>query len=364
MKHTKILTMLLLGLMFAVMAAFTPAASAQTKVTQPVTPSTTGAIVFQTSAGGAIYAVNPDGTGLRYLTSGMDPALSPDGQTVAFTRWETSKDGALGSVWLINLDGSGERVVHEWVYNPRTPVWSADGTALIITMQHGGQTGVKITCGTDRPPRKAYDLSTQHNDKSQLEFCYTLPPDPYWALRRIDLATGAHEDLPGDTYSVSPAWDPLYAGHVIYNGDRGLVNLDLVEDRTWTLNTDFKAHSPVYAPDGSKIALSYRQDDHWEVHVMNADGSNEQRLTQTTYMDWAEQRLAGQEPRSHNNAAPTWSPDGTQLAFLSDRSGAWEIWLMNADGSNPHVLLTANTLAQNGIALQYAGVDEQMLTWR
>jgi Tol biopolymer transport system component len=97
---------------------------------------------------------------------------------------------------------------------------------------------------------------------------------------------------------------------------------------------------------------------------MNADGSNQLRLTQTTYMDLAEQRLAGLEPRSDSNAAPAWSPDGTQLAFVSNRHGAWEIWLMNADGSNQHPLLTAETLAQNGITLQYNGADEQMLTWQ
>jgi hypothetical protein len=241
MKLSRILTIFLAGLIVTALMALTPTASAQTETpaatpaAAPVTQPITGTIVFQTNAGGAIYAVTPDGTNLRYLTTGMDPALSPDGQTVAFTRWETSQDGALGSVWLINLDGSGERVIHENVYNPRTPVWAADGTALIISMQHGGQVGEKSTCGTQRPPRKAYNISTGHNDKGQIKFCYTLPPDPYWALRQIDLTTGTHEDLPGDIYSVSPAWDPLYAGHVIYNGERGLVNLDLLENRTWSL---------------------------------------------------------------------------------------------------------------------------------
>ncbi|GAB4441725.1 MAG: hypothetical protein Kow0031_23750 [Anaerolineae bacterium] len=346
-----------------VSGSVTPAAAGNSS-SSPTQNSQTGTIVFQTGAGGDIYAVEPDGSNLRYLTSGMDPALSPDGQTVAFTRWETSQDGALGSVWLINLNGSGERVIHEYVYNPRTPVWSADGSQLIIAMQHGGQVGEQRTCGTQRPPRTAYDLALKHNDKGQIVFCYTLPPDPHWGLRRIDVTTGAHEDLPGDDYSVSPAWDPLYQGHVIYDGDRGLVSLDLPENRTWALTADFNDRSPVYSPDGTQIALSYRQDDHWEVHVMNADGSNRQRLTETSYQTLVEQQLRGEPIRSYSNAAPVWSPDGSELAFVSNRGGAWEIWLMASDGSNQRPLLSADLLAASGITLNYAGVDEQMLSWR
>jgi Tol biopolymer transport system component len=67
-------------------------------------------------------------------------------------------------------------------------------------------------------------------------------------------------------------------------------------------------------------------------------------------------------PQSWNNAAPTWSPDSSQIAFLTDRTGRWEIWVMNADGSNQHPLVTAEML--DGVTLQYNGMDERVLSWR
>ena len=340
----------------------------------PMTPlpadNTVSTIVFQTASGGPIYAVNDDGTNLRYLTTGLDPALSPDGQWVAFTRWETSQDGALGSLWVINIDGSGERVIHDNVYNPRTPVWSADSTQIIISMQHGGRVQPEQTCGNQRPPNDAYDVSLGHDEDGKLEFCYTNPPAPHWGLRLVDVATGEHEDLPGDTYSLSPAWDPNNSGQLVYDGDMGLVNLDINQQTTWALTNDVNDHSPVFSPDGSQIAVSYRQGDHWEIHVMNADGSGRVRLTQTSYQTLVQQELNGEAPHSYNNAAPAWSPDGSQIAFLTDRTGqypegtTWEIWLMNADGSNQQPLISTEALVKAGISLQYNGVDEQILSWQ
>jgi len=79
---------------------------------------------------------------------------------------------------------------------------------------------------------------------------------------------------------------------------------------------------------------------------MNSDGSNPVNLTRHPAWDFM----------------PTWSPDGTQLAFLSDRTGPWEIWTMAADGSNQMPLISTETLA--GVELTYSGVNERILSWQ
>ena len=78
---------------------------------------------------------------------------------------------------------------------------------------------------------------------------------------------------------------------------------------------------PSWSPDGTKIAFVSDRDDPYniEIYVMDAvDGSNPTRLTDNPTGD----------------VQPNWSPDGTKIAFVSDRDGNAEIYVMDAvDGS-------------------------------
>lgn len=120
--------LLVVFLMFGMVLVPVSAAQDETE------PAAAGTIVFQTVSGGPIYAVDPDGGNLRYLTDGMDPSLSPDGQQVAFTRWDGPQHGSLGSLWLVNIDGTGERMILDEVNQPKSPVWSPDGSRIALAM--------------------------------------------------------------------------------------------------------------------------------------------------------------------------------------------------------------------------------------
>jgi len=319
--------------------------------------------VFQTSSGGTIYSVNPDGSNLRALTTGMDPALSPDGRVVAFTRWSNSNNGEPGSLWTIHIDGTGERLISKDLHQPKSPAWSPDGKSIVVSAQDGGTIYDDRLCVPPggRPQIPPGTTSITRDDDGRV--CFTAAANPYWMLREVDVATGAIRDLPRDKHYFAPTWDPANAWHIVFDdGDRGLMNMDIVRQTTSTLDADLAQRAPAFSPDGKRIATTYRQSDHYEVHVMNADGAGEVRLTDTPATAIADQLVKGQTPRSWNNAAPAWSPDGKQITFLTDRSGRWEIWVMNADGSGQHPLLPAATAAR--LTFQYNGMDERMISWR
>ena len=349
-----------------VAAAPPPAAPATLPL--PTAPLTgTGTLVFQTSSGGQIYAVNPDGSNLHYLTNGMDPALSPDGQQVAFIRWDGAEFGAL---FTINLDGSGERAIMGGTRQAKSPTWSADGQQIIVSFQHGGLRDPDEICkefdsddGVRLPGNIAEITKSRRGNDGSLVICYILKEDLQWSLRRVDVATGQFEDLPHDLYSISPTWDPLNPQRVVYDGSRGLVSLDLSQGTNWQMTEEIQDSTPVFSPDGSKIAVTYRQDgQHGDIQVLSSDGSGRMRLTQTSYMDLVQQELTGEAPNSHNNVSPAWSPDGSQIAFFTDRTGQWEIWVMNADGTNQRPLFSPDILT--GITFEYNGMNERMLSWR
>lgn len=323
---------------------------------QPVSTKATsaGKIVFTSSSGGDLYLINGDGTGLRRLAGGViDPVASPDQRQVAFTRWDGAEFGAL---YTLNLDDGSERVILGDLRQPKSPTWSPDGQQIIVSFQYGGRRDPRNICrtfdsddGMNLP--EIGEITKIHAGSNGVTICFIPREDLQWRLRRINVATGQFEDIPSDTYTYNPAWDPQNPWRVIYDGDKGLVQLDVTNGQLWPITTDLRDTGPVFSPDSKKLAVTYKQHDHWEVYTLDLVTGARQRLTKPPLLA---------DPQ-YNSAAPAWSPDGFQIAFVTDRSGRWEIWLMNADGSNQRPLFSPEMQAWLG--LQYQGVNERMLNW-
>ncbi len=158
----------------------------------------------------------------------------------------------------------------------------------------------------------------------------------------------------------SGAWEPTWSGDgewIAFTSDYEIYKIKLDGSGLTNLTNNQAAdYHPSWSPDGDRIAfVSERENDTVEIYVMNADGTNPQRLTHTgfsTFPSWSAdneqityfcngicvmnadgsgQKMFLDDPKFADRAA--WSPDGTRLAFSSSRDGNLEIYVMNADGA-------------------------------
>jgi TolB protein len=140
-------------------------------------------------------------------------------------------------------------------------------------------------------------------------------------------------------FSEDPVWSPD-GEWIVFNSNRDGTTSELYVMRsdgselrrlTYTRRRGLGAGKPAWSPDGKRILFPSSQGgdstswyDAVDLYVIDADGSNLERLTHTG-----------------NNGSPVWSPDGKRIVFSSHRSGDsthWrdnrEIYVMNADGSD------------------------------
>ncbi len=103
----------------------------------------------------------------------------------------------------------------------------------------------------------------------------------------------------------------------VIDGDIYVMEDDGTKRRRLTKTTDPIYHSyPRWSPDGERIAFVRQMEkrhDSDDLFIMNADGTNVQRLTDYKGYD----------------IDSSWSPDGTRLAFTSTRSGTWQVHVMD-----------------------------------
>jgi len=103
------------------------------------------------------------------------------------------------------------------------------------------------------------------------------------------------------------------------------------------------ASSPKWSPQGDKIVYSSSGEEREaQIFVANADGRNQKQLTFTV----SPQRWPGPWAPD-GNGDPQWTPDGKKIVYVSWESARPEIFIMNADGSNQTRLTTAEFRDEN-----------------
>lgn len=262
---------------------------------------------------GDIYAIRPDGTGKSYLTHGRvngkangSPAWSFDGTKVAYA----SNQGGSLDIWI--MDANGGSPLQLTSSGGISPAFSPDGTSIVYNgLQFGTQREVWVMHSNGTNPTRLTTTTVSTTTRGGVTF------------RNSSLA------------SYSPDGTKIvYASTQSGRIEIWVMNADGTNQTQLTFpgNTDAPdANAPAWSPDGTKIAFwSGYEAEGGSIWVMNPDG------TGRTKLETGPNFVTGM-----NSDNPNWSPDGS-IIFVSNRvTGNVQTWIINADGSNPRVLLSS-----------------------
>jgi Tol biopolymer transport system component len=178
-------------------------------------------------------------------------------------------------------------------------------------------------------------MITRPPTQQRLAFVHNNYQSPdTWDLYMINADNSGRTRLTNDSATESrPTWSPD-AKQIAYvsNGaaSASLKLLRLSDRRITTVHTwpsDITVLEPAWSPDGKQIAFSLGQNQAFNIAVIQTNGTNLRNLTSTGI-----------------NRHPSWSSDGTQLVYSSRHGSFSHIYTMNADGTQESQLTNQSTL--------------------
>jgi serine/threonine-protein kinase len=221
----------------------------------------------------------------------LQPAFSPHQKRIAY--WSRGdRYGQREHIWTIPAGGGEAAAVTDGSSSDLNPVWSPDGTYLYFASNRGGSSNI-------------------------------------WRVA-IDEDTGATSGGPEAVTSSGATSSVLYltfsrTGQLAYSAQTDIRNLRSVSFNppqgtagkpVPITSGSLQLWFPDISPDGQWLT-AYTMGQQRHIYVMRTDGSDQRDLT----------------PDNYRYAWPRWSPDGQQIALTSRRTGDYELWIMNRDGS-------------------------------
>ena len=239
-------------------------------------------------------------------TFDMTPAISHDGSALAYISCEGAAPRFACDVYVLSLDteghtrGTPRRLTRQGFMGGGGLAWMRDGRSIVYST-----------------------LAMQFSRLWRVRADGSAPPE------RVEFA-----GLGAVAPSTVRCCDKL--AFVRDSEDTDIYRFELGAGTAPLITSSAFDFNPQYSPDGRRIAFaSSRADEHDEIWLADADGSNVTRVTR------GGDRLRG---------SPRWSPDGRTIAFDADTNGHFDIWTIGVDGS-----------AQRQITRDAA--DENMPSW-
>jgi Tol biopolymer transport system component len=276
-----LLGLLILGTIAVVLFA---AGASQRLPAPPYGPAGNGLIAFSTN--GDIYLGDPTGGTNEFLIGGPnmqgDTKFSPNGLRLGFIELRDEVP------WLsiVDADGTDLRTLQPPCEACTGWLWSGDSATILTTSTDIGR-----------------DLILTDATTGEVIAAIDVPGEVHWARLR-----------PPDDAQIAYLAGASGQGTSIHVVDR---------DGTGT-HKEIAAADQIggfeFSPDGTRIAYGkyVSAEDRWEVHVVNADGSND--------------HVVGGDPGVTGENGPIWSPDGQSLLVYRERGPALSLAILPADG--------------------------------
>ena len=278
-------------------------------------PGTNGLIAFQSQAG---YDASPSDyeiwtVGSQITANAVQdftPSWSPDGTKIAIAR--RSGPNNTDEIFVMDSDGTNEVQLTNNSIDDDEPAWSPNGRRLVFTRTSSAAHG---------PDLFAMDAADRdHNGRGD-----------HLVRLTTHRGSGGFQD---------PAWSPN-GKRIAFSRSVGPTNNDIFTMRAAPLSrtnrpkrltkdpapsTFFDAY-PDWSPDGTKIAFETNRFGHYDIAVMNSNGTGLTALTN--------------DPASDGD--PVFSPDGSLIAYDRSTTGGGDIFVMHADGSDAPGTNNTNT---------------------
>ncbi|MGZ3774166.1 MAG: translocation protein TolB [Pseudobdellovibrionaceae bacterium] len=247
-----------------------------------------------------IYVMDWDGANADQVSThksiSLSPAWSPDGKKIAYTSYIKTVGAKFRNADVVLLDLTTRK-------------------RLAISYRHGINSGAAFT-----PDGKYIYLTISQGSNPDI---YKIGMDGALVNKITNGPNGAMNVEPALSLDGKLAFSSDRAGRpMIYTANSDGSNVKRI-----TFAGVFNS-SPSWSPDGKKIAFAGQSEDHFDIFVMDADGTNMVRLTSA-------KKPSG---KWSNNEDPSFSPDGRFVIYTSDRSGKNQIYISTADGSEERAI--------------------------
>lgn len=229
-------------------------------------------------------------------------AMSPDGKNLALFRGASAwyrkryKGGGQSDIWLYNPADKQYKKLTSYEGQDNWPTWTPDGKGIVFASERSGAVNL-------------WRMSASGGSATQLtKYDKGMVLNPSAARKSGDIV---FEQL-GRLHILPPAGQERVLDFQAPSDDIA----NLVEKRpTNALSGDLAV-----SPDGTKAAFVI----HGDIFTVKTDGGDAVQLTETNWIE----------------TLPQWSPNGKQIAYLSDKDGNPQIWIMNADGTGQKAATT------------------------